>query len=134
MWLLFVGIILLEIILDFANYETSQCINHNPKAGYLLIIHHITSCFLLYGWLFSSKFLLLIHILVVVLTIIYWKSNGDRCDMTLYVNEICEWPPEKPFHDLLDMIGLKQKPMWNELGHYLFIIAGGIISFWKLLH
>lgn len=134
MWLLFVSIVILEIILDFANRETSECVRSNPIAGWLLIGHHITSCFLLYGWLFSNSFILLTHVLVVLGTIIYWKSNNNLCDMTIYVNEKCGWHRDKPFHDLLDMVGLKDKPMWNELGHYLFIIAGGLISFWKLLN
>ena len=132
MWLLFVAVLLLEIILDFVSRQTSECVQVNPNAGWLLIFHHITSCFLLYGWLFSNPFILFIHIVIVIGTIIHWKNNENMCYLTVHVNKICDWPREKPFHDLLDMLGIKAKPWWNEYGHYIFILIGGIISLWKL--
>ena len=134
MWYLFIFILLLEIILDFASSQTTECVVANPKAGWLLIFHHITSVFLLYGWTIPNKLLQLAHVLTVIGTAIYWRSNNNRCELTVHVNDICGWPAEKPFHDLLDMIGLKEKPGWNEWGHYLFIFAGGIISLWRLTH
>lgn len=134
MWLLFLAVLLLEIILDFASRQTSECVQANPTAGWLLLLHHIMSCFLLYGWLFSNSLILLIHVIVVIGTVIYWKNNENMCDLTLRVNEICGWSRDKPFHDLLDISGVKAKPWWNDYGHYIFILIGGIISLWKLAH
>lgn len=131
MWILFVFILLLEVLLAFSNYQIRTCINRDEKALYLLLLHHVGNCFLLYGWLFSNKMILLLHILTVIGTAIYWKLNNNRCDLTIYINRKCGFPEYAPFHDLLDMSGLKGLKLWNEIGHYIFIILGCVISLYK---
>lgn len=131
MWVLFVFILLLELLLAFNNYQSSSCI-HNREVLYALILHHIGNCFLLYGWLFSIRWILILHILTVIGIGIYWKLNNNRCDLTIYINKMCGYPEDRPFHDLLDIMELKELPMWNELGHYIFIFVGLLISSWKL--
>lgn len=129
---IFPFIIILEMLLDFTSPLTRACIAHQTGVAKLLILHHISSCFLLWGWLFNQSWILLAHVLVVIATFIYWKLNLNRCDWTIYVNRLCHWPEDKPLHDLLDMIGLKSTYMWNEVGHYLVIALGAVISAWKL--
>ena len=125
MWRLFVFIISLEIILDILNRTTSKCIQQSRQPILeLLIIHHISSGFLLYGWLFNNRILLSLHISTVLLTIMHWMTNNNRCKLTVYINNLCNWSENKPFHDMLDMIGLKSIKSWNELWHYIFIICG----------
>ena len=131
MWIVFVFILLLELILAFHNYQTSACIN-NKNVLYALLLHHVGNCFLLYGWIFSIKWILWLHILTVIGIAIYWKLNNNRCDLTIYINRMCGYPEDRPFHDLLDIIGLKELPLWNKVGHYLFILMGGLISIWKI--
>lgn len=131
MWFLFVFILLLELLFAFRNYQTSACIK-NRQVLYALLLHHIGNSFLLYGWLFSNKLLLMLHILTVIGIAIYWKLNNNRCDLTIYINRMCGYPEDRPFHDLLDIIGLKELPMWNELGHYIFIMVGMLVSAWKI--
>lgn len=130
----FIFIVLLEIFLDFTTEPTSSCIKEKPYVMYILTTHHIGNCFLLYAWLFSNKYILFLHVLTVIGTSIYWYFNNNRCDITLDVNEICDWHKDKPFRDLLDMTGIKKIALWNEVWHYLFIIIGALISSWKILY
>jgi hypothetical protein len=131
MWVLFVFILLLEVFLAFSKSQIKTCVNKDKNALYLLLLHHVGNCFLLYGWLFSNKVILLLHIFTVIGTAIYWKVNNNRCDLTIYINRECGFPENAPFHDLLDMSGLKSVPMWNEIGHYIFIVLGCLISVYK---
>lgn len=133
MWKLFTLIISLETLVDLLNKHTSKCIINSQKHILeLLIFHHISSGFLLYGWLFNNKILLSLHIITVLVTAIHWITNNNKCALTVYINNECDWPENKPFHDILDMIGLKQIKSWNELWHYVFIILGMFISVYKL--
>ncbi len=132
MLIVFIFIVLLEILLDFTSEKTLACIKEHPYVIYILIIHHIGNCFLLYAWLFSNKYILSLHVLTVLGTTIYWYFNNNRCDITVDVNKICGWHKDKPFRDLLDIIGIKKIVLWNEVWHYLFIIIGGSISLWKI--
>lgn len=133
MWKLFILIILLEIILDFSTVDTIKCINFHPIIIYRLILHHITNCFLLYGWIFDNAILLLIHILNAISVVIYWLSNSNLCDLTVNVNDICGWKKDAPFKDLLYMSGIKSIPNWNILWHYVLILLLAFISVYKLI-
>ena len=133
MWKLFIFIILLEMIVDLLSKQTSKCIKQSREPILeLLVIHHISSGFLLYGWLFNNNILLSLHILTVLFTIIHWLTNNNKCALTVYINRECDWPESKPFHDILDMIGLKSIKSWNELWHYVFIVCGMFISISKI--
>lgn len=132
MLFVFLFIVLLEILLDFTTKPTSLCIKEQPYIIYILTLHHVGNCFLLYAWLFNNKYILLLHIMTVLVTTIYWYFNENRCDITIDVNKLCGWNKDKPFRDLLDMSGLKKVALWNEVWHYLFIIIGGMISLWKI--
>lgn len=132
--LYFIYYFILDTILDIFSYNTIQCIKSHPRVLPILIYHHLISCFILAGWLFNFTPILLVHILAVIGTIIYWRYNDNLCDLTVYVNKICGWNEIKPFHDLLDIIGLKRLKTWNELGHYLFILSGACISLYKIIN
>ena len=133
MWKLFIFIISLETLIDILSKQTSNCIINSQKPILeLLVLHHVSSGFLLYGWLFNDYILLWFHILTVLFTASHWLLNDNKCALTVYINKECDWPENKPFHDILDMIGLKSIKSWNELWHYIFIICGMFISMFKL--
>lgn len=132
MWLLFISIILLEITLNLTRPDTMKCIKSNPKSLFWLIFHHIANCFLLYGWILNNITLLSIHVLVCLSTIIYWIINSNLCDITVYVNRICGWNDNEPFHDLIYMTGLKKFPLWNNLWHYILVLIISCISIYKI--
>ena len=50
------------------------------------------------------------------------------------VNKQCGWNENKPFHDILDAIGLKRIQSLNEMWHYVFIIKGAGISIFRLMN
>jgi hypothetical protein len=132
MTIYFIYYFLLDTIFDIFSHHTTTCITNHPHILLILILHHLISSFLLVGWLFNYKSILLLHIFVVIGTIIYWRRNENLCGLTTYVNNICGWDHEKPFHDLLDIIGLKRLKAWNEIGHYIFILVGACISLYKI--
>ena len=132
MWLLFISIILLEITLNLTRPKTTECIKKHPCALFSLIVHHIANCFLLYGWILNNIPLLSIHILVCVSTIIYWITNSNLCDITVYVNRICGWDNKEPFHDLIYFLGFKKIPLWNSLWHYILVSLIAFISIYKI--
>ena len=134
-WLyIFLIILSLDIYVDFRRAQTLQCIKSNTNVAYMLLFHHIISTFLLYGWLIDIKPVLLFHIFVVFSTVIYWLFNRNLCDITVYINEKCGWKKDTPFKDILETIGFKSLPYWNNFGHYLFIVIGGFISYYKYMH
>jgi len=132
MWKLFVFIVLLEIALNFTMRDTFECIKDHYNVVFWLILHHISNCFLNYGWLFNNMIILSIHLLTTISTLIYWLSNSNLCDLTVYVNKICGWDENASFKDLLYMSGIKSIPFWNKIWHYVFIILSGCISIYKI--
>jgi hypothetical protein len=129
---IFIYYFILDTIVDLSHNLTINCIFKHPTILFILILHHFFSCFLLGGWLFDFKPLLIIHIITVITTFIYWRKNENLCDLTILVNEKCGWKRDKPFRDLLDVIGLKNMRNWNEYGHYIVIILGGLFSLYKI--
>lgn len=132
MWLLFISIILLEITLNLTRLKTTECIKKHPYILFSLILHHIANCFLLYGWILNNITVLSIHVLVCVSTIIYWITNSNLCDITVYVNRICGWDNKEPFHDLIYFFGFKKIPRWNSLWHYILVSLIAFISIYKI--
>jgi hypothetical protein len=104
----------------------------NMAATLLIILHHLSNCFLLYGWIINNHIVSALHILVVLFTILHWRFNRNRCALTVKVNQQCGWDENKPFHDILDAIGLKRLPAWNEIWHYVFIAVGAGISMFRV--
>lgn len=133
---LFIFIVILEIFIDAFNTQTYTCIintqNTNPSTALLILFHHISNCFLLYGWLINNRIVAILHLVIVIFTMLHWKLNRNRCALTVKVNQQCGWNENKPFHDILDELGLKRIPAWNELWHYVFIIVGAGISIMRL--
>ena len=130
----FIYYFILDTIVDLFHNLTRNCIYEHPIILFVLILHHFLSCFLLGGWLFDYKPLLIIHIITVITTVIYWRNNDNLCDLTMWVNEQCGWAHKKPFRDLLDVIGLKNVRNWNEYGHYIIILLGGMFSLYKIVN
>jgi hypothetical protein len=129
---IFIYYFILDTIVDLSHNLTMDCIFKHPAILFVLIFHHFVSCFLLGGWLLDYKPLLMIHIITVITTFIYWRNNENLCDLTIFVNEKCGWKRDKPFRDLLDVVGLKNMRSWNEYGIYILIVLGGLVSLYKI--
>jgi hypothetical protein len=129
----FIFFFIIDTLIDILNPLTLECIKNNASVLLLLIFHHFISCFILLGWIFYSKSVLLLHILTVIFTSIYWFYNKNLCDLTVHVNNKCGWNKNQPFNDILHHIGIKKVRGWNEFWHYIIIIIGSIISLYKLI-
>ena len=125
---------IIDTIVDIIQPITKTCINNNHVVFYILLLHHFISCFLIAGWIFNYKPILLLHFIIVISTIFYWFFNNNLCDLTVYVNKLCGWNENQPFNDLLNVIGLKKIKAWNEFWHYLLIIIGGFVSLYKIVY
>lgn len=134
MWKIFVFIVILEITLDFMISPTIECIKKSPNVGFWVILHHITNCFLLYGWIFNNVLLLKLHIFICLVTTFHWIINSHLCDLTVYVNEACGWEETAPFRDLLYMIGIKTNPYVSIIWYYMLVIFLSFISYYKILN
>ena len=134
MWKLISIIILLEIILNFTRENAFDCLSKNPFLFSTLALHHVTNGFLLYGWLFNDKPLLILHIIFCIAIMLYWLNNRGFCDVTVYVNEKCGWDKTDHLRDILYYLGLKGSELWkNKNLHYVIISLLCSISIYKLL-
>ena len=125
---------LLDTLVDILHPSSKLCINNNPQVLFILVLHHFINCFLLVGWIFNSKSMLLLHFIIVIGTIIYWGINDHLCDLTVYVNKLCGWDEKQSFNDLLNIIGIKKIKSWNKFWHYLVIAFAACISLYKIVY
>ena len=129
---IFLLILTVEIVVDLMREKTRACMRTtSPHVLALILIHHAMNVFLLFGWLFRSPLLRYAHIATVVGVAIHWKTNGNRCELTRYVNRACGWNYDEPFYDLLAFTGVKQLPYWRTHIHYLVIFVALGLSLMK---
>jgi hypothetical protein len=135
MWVYFIYITLFQIILDFSSSPMSTCIIKHPSIIPIQIYHHLINNFLLFGWLFDKTPVLVFHLLICVSIIIYWMYNSKTtklCFLTVKVNNICGWPIDKPFNDIISLIGLKSVKGWNSFWNYIIVSFIASISVYKI--
>ena len=97
---------------------TSEC--SSIKGELLLFIHHIVGVYIyLGGFLFNSVY----HLMFVVIILIHWVTNNNRCELTVITNKYCGNPKEYRFQDLSQKLNLTK--IHKDI-HY-FILFGIII-------
>lgn len=67
------------------------------KPGFIIpiiLIHNAISTFLYTGWLFTSKFVLCVYILLTEVLLLHWITNEKKCVITQYENLVCGFNPE----------------------------------------
>jgi len=104
------------------------------KFYYFLYYIILSVVFLLIGWIFNFKQILLLHIIIVIGTIIYWTITQHLCDLTVYVNKLCGWEEKQSFNDLLNIFGIKKIKWWNNIWHYFVIIIAACICLYKIVY
>ena len=52
---------LLDTTIDMFNPITQVCIKKNPSILFILLLHHFINCFLIVGWIFNYRPILLLH-------------------------------------------------------------------------
>ena len=135
LFIIFISLIFVAI--DLNNYSGKCIVNlDKPKKIQALIIiisHHLIATLGNFGWLFSSKIILLLFCVTIISIIIHWIVNGNKCLATQKLNRLCDFPDEHYFPDFFYIIGLKKYDFWNKWGYYMFYIIVLLIGFYKLM-
>ncbi len=94
---------------------TSSCITWIGEA--LLIVHHLVSIYIFIGgFIFNPKY----HLITLMLIIIHWKTNQNRCILTEWTNMYCGHEKDKYFEDLNVKLGLRE--MNPNIHWYIFAL------------
>lgn len=122
--IIFIIIVLISIIQDFANKETQACIDENRHIAIINLLHHLFATFILFGWIITPIWAPKLYIIILTLTVIYWIIVG-YCHVTRYVNRTCHWDRSKYFNDIT--YGIKQ----NRKEAYLYAL-GALAAIYRI--
>ena len=91
--IIFLTFLLLQYIIDRL---TSTC---DTKTGELLLfIHHIVSAYIYMGGILFNP---LYHLIFIIITMVHWITNNNRCALTVKTNQYCGYSEDKKFRDFL---------------------------------
>lgn len=88
---------------------------------FLLIVHHILS-----GYIFLGGFLFnpIYHLIFIIIILIHWITNNNRCALTVVTNEYCGYEETRNFNDFTEQLRLNE--INENLDWYLLI---GLITY-----
>ena len=86
-------LILFLLLQYFIDISTSNC---NSIIGeILLLIHHVVFCYMCFGGLFNPLY----HLIFLIMTLIHWRTNNNKCFLTVETNKYCGYPEDREFRD-----------------------------------
>lgn len=135
---IFFIIFFIETIWDLAfTKDTLQCILDMKGLRRLrilifIILHHLLSTFLTFGWIMNSKIILILYLSSLFIVIGSWQLNDGLCYFTTIQNDMCGCNKKKPFNHLLQLMKVSENQK-NKKYYYGIIIVGIAVSFYKLL-
>ena len=107
LFIIFISLIFVAI--DLNNYSGKCMVNldkqKKSQAFTIIISHHIIATLVNFGWLFSSKIILILFCVSVVSIMIHWMVNGNKCLATQKLNQLCDFPDDHYFPDFFYIIG-----------------------------
>lgn len=118
---------LICIVIDL-NTRLKYCKNINTDVILLILSHRLIYVFLMLGWIFNNKIILIFYILFICSINIHWIVNEWKCDLTQKENKICEYTEYKYF----DYIYLIFTEKIADVIQIFLMILFLIISFIKL--
>ncbi len=127
--------IIILIILSLLQFLVDICSNPcHTIIGYpILFLHHILGVYIyIGGFLFNAYY----HMIFLVLIIIHWQTNKNKCKITELTNSICypEYTGYKLFNDIVNMLNL-HKINYNISYVILYIlIVCDIFIYYNKLH
>ena len=96
---------------------TTTCITN--KGEVLLILHHIMSVYLLIGgFIFNPKY----HLLSLILILLHWLINKNKCFVTDLTNHYCGYDNYYPFQDIITKIKLREYISPNIHWYFVFVL------------
>ena len=136
---LFFVLFLIETIWDlFFRKDTTDCISTRTtglrrlKVVVLIIVHHLLSTFLTFGWIMNSKIIIVAYLCSIFIVFGSWQITNGLCWMTVLQNNMCGCNKKKPFNHLLQLMKIDENQS-NKKYYYGIIIIGIIVSFFKLI-
>jgi hypothetical protein len=136
---IFFVLFLIETIWDlFFRTDTIQCIttlttgSRRLKVVVLIILHHLLSTFLTFGWIMNSKIIIIIYLCAIFVVFGSWQLYNGLCYLTVMQNDMCGCNKKKPFNHLLQLMKIDETQR-NKKYYYGIIILGVIVSFFKLI-
>lgn len=113
----------IQFSLDINEFPCKVKKNNNLFYGLsLLYIHHVLDIYIYFGGYFTNP---LYHLITIIILLIHWITNDDKCFLTQWVNSVCY--PEyslipnnyKRFNDFSNMLGIQAK--YPNI-HYYYVI------------
>lgn len=136
---IFFLLFLIETIWDlFFRKDTIQCITtlttgpRRFKVVILIILHHLLSTFLTFGWIMNSKIIIILYLCSIFVVFGSWKLYNGLCYLTVMQNDMCSCNKKKPFNHLLQLMKIDETQS-NKKYYYGIIIIGIVVSFLKLI-
>jgi hypothetical protein len=131
-WILIFLFSLLSFTLDISTNECFKNYRRTTAGLYVfLFFHHFLAAFLYIGWISNSKFILIFYCLFVIVIVLHWITNEQKCILTQIINYYCKFPDEEVFHDIFYFIGMK-KQTWFNTFIYAYIFVSFLISLFKI--
>ena len=136
---IFFVLFLIETIWDlFFRKDTVQCIStittgvRRLKVVILIILHHLLSTFLTFGWIMNNKTIIILYLVSLMGVIASWQITDGLCWITVLQNNMCGYNKKKPFNHLLQLMKIDENQS-NKKYYYGIIIIGIVVSFFKLI-
>ena len=76
------------------NTRFKTCLKGNIKILPVLLFHRLLWVFLFFGWIFDSKFILIIYLLFNIGLQIHWLFNNNECVITQIERKMCKLPAD----------------------------------------
>ena len=137
---IFIILCLLSIWIDFSTKNTNKCVKNDKKLAFIIILHHIFSTFLHFGWIIPNKMILKLYIIIAIFAIINW-AIFKNCQITEYANNRCNGDNKDNkedenvyFQDLVWVFGLKKYDIWNNYLHYIYIILCIFVAYREIIN
>ena len=99
-------LIFLTTLQYFIDIQMYSC--DSLKGNLILYFHHLVDIYIYFGGFLLDPFT---HLVVVIITLLHWVTNDDKCFLTEWVNGICypEYTEYKGFNDFSRMLGIQQR-------------------------
>ena len=128
---IFVGIVFVNLAIDFTSKQTQTCLRKRKDVIALLLFHHVLSAFLLFGWMIPDRRVLSLFLLGNVLMLLEWVVYGG-CRLTMWLNEMCDDDTALPFRDVFWWSGVKDVKISTTLT--LFHLLAVLFLFLGMMH
>ena len=136
---------MISCIVNINYYDIKKCIKESnlydrSKIYGNIVIHNLITCFLFLGlFVFDTK-IITFHIILISIIIIHWKTNDNKCIVTVDLNRRCKLDEDEKHRDIFYYIrNINNKNKYEiekrrDIEKYIFMITYIIISIFKILY